>query len=117
MFAPAEGKVAGKEISIFTQMSKTANECIELLKAYKKENASKYGIECIGIFGSFARGEQNENSDLDVYLEADTISLFQMGSLLYDLENLLGVKVDLIHKHKRLRAEFLNTIKRDIIYA
>jgi predicted nucleotidyltransferase len=44
-------------------MLKTANECIELLKTYKKENASKYGIECIGIFGSFARGEQNSNSD------------------------------------------------------
>jgi predicted nucleotidyltransferase len=98
-------------------MSKTASEYIELLKAYKKENANKYGIECIGIFGSFVRGEQNNTSDLDVYFESDTISLFQMGSMLYDLENLLDVKIDLIHKHKRLRTEFLNTIKRDIIYA
>ncbi|MDR0518156.1 MAG: nucleotidyltransferase domain-containing protein [Fibromonadaceae bacterium] len=56
-------------------MPKTANECIELLKAYKEENANKYGIERIGIFGSFARNEQNSNSDLDVYLESDTISL------------------------------------------
>jgi len=98
-------------------MLKTTKECIELLKAYKKENASKYGIECLGIFGSFARGEQNSNSDLDVYLESDTISLFQMGSVLYDLENLLNLKIDLIHKHKRLRNEFLNSIKKDIIYA
>jgi predicted nucleotidyltransferase len=98
-------------------MPKTANECIELLKTYKKENASKYGIECIGIFGSFARGEQNSNSDLDVYFESETISLFQMGSLLCDLENLLGIKIDLILRHKRLRNEFLNAIKRDIIYA
>ena len=107
----------GVENLYITNMSKTANECIELLKAYKKENANKYGIERIGIFGSFARGEQNNASDLDVYFESDSISLFQMGSLLYDLENLLGVKVDLVHKHKRLRTEFLNTIKRDIIYA
>jgi len=71
----------------------------------------------MGIFGSFARGEQDSNSDLDVYIESDTISLFQMGSLLNELENLLGIKIDLIHKHKRLRPEFLNTIKRDIIYA
>jgi predicted nucleotidyltransferase len=98
-------------------MLKTTNECMELLKTYKKENVNKYGIERIGIFGSFARGEQNDASDLDVYFESDIISFFQMGSLLYDLENLLGVKIDLIHKHKRLRAEFLNTIKRDIIYA
>jgi len=98
-------------------MPKTTNECLELLKAYKKENASKYGIECLGIFGSFARGEQNSNSDLDVYLESNTISLFQMGSLLCDLENLFGIKVDLIHKHNRLRNEFLNTIKKDLIYA
>ncbi|MDR3001723.1 MAG: nucleotidyltransferase domain-containing protein [Fibromonadaceae bacterium] len=98
-------------------MQKTTSECIELLKAYKEKNADKYGIECIGIFGSFARGEQNNISDLDVYFESDTISLFQMGSLLCDLENLLGIKIDLVHKHKRLRTEFLNTIKRDIIYA
>jgi len=88
-----------------------------LLKAYKENNTDRYGIKCIGIFGSFARGEQNGGSDLDVYIESDTISLFQMGSLLYDLENLLGIKIDLVHKHKRLKAEFLNTIKRDIIYA
>jgi len=98
-------------------MFKTANECVKLLKAYKKNNADKFGLKRIGIFGSFARGEQNNNSDLDVYIESDTISLFQMGSLLNDLENLLGIKIDLVHKHKRLRAEFLNTIKRDIIYA
>ena len=105
------------KICIFVNMLKTTSEYVELLKAYKKDNANKYGIERIGIFGSFARGEQNNTSDLDVYFESDTISLFQMGSLLCDLENLLGIKIDLVHKHKRLRAEFLNTIKRDIIYA
>jgi len=98
-------------------MFKSTSECIALLKAYKENNADRYGIKCMGIFGSFARGEQNGNSDLDVYIESDTISLFQMGSLLNDLENLLGIKIDLVHKHKRLRTEFLKTIERDLIYA
>ena len=98
-------------------MFKTTNEFLNLLRSYKAKNASKYGIERIGIFGSVARGEQNSNSDLDVYLESDAISLFEMGALLDDLENLFGVKVDLIHKHKRLRQEFLNTIQKDVIYA
>ena len=47
---------------------KTKTEYIRLLRQYMTENASKYGISRMGIFGSVARGENTEQSDIDVYV-------------------------------------------------
>ena len=44
-------------------------EYITILRDYMTKNASKYSITRMGIFGSVARGEQTEDSDVDVYLE------------------------------------------------
>ncbi len=50
------------------KMRSTA-EYITILRDYMTKNASKYSITRMGIFGSVARGEQTEDSDVDVYLE------------------------------------------------
>jgi predicted nucleotidyltransferase len=89
---------------------------IRLLQEFKRNRAAEYGITRMGIFGSVARGEHNENSDVDVYYESDTISLFRMGGLLNDIESLLGVPVDLVRRHKHLRPTLMQRIKKDIIY-
>jgi len=46
----------------------TQNECLHKLRQFKQLYSSEYGIECIGIFGSIARSEQTENSDIDIYI-------------------------------------------------
>mgnify|MGYP000333922549 FL=1 len=45
---------------------KSTSEILELLKLYKQANAHKYGFSRLGIFGSVARGEQTEHSDVDI---------------------------------------------------
>jgi predicted nucleotidyltransferase len=95
---------------------KTTNEYLDILSQYKQKHASEYGIERMGIFGSVARREQTENSDVDILYESDTITLFRMGGLLDDLENLLGTHVDLVQRHKYLHPNFIKRIERDIIY-
>ena len=59
--------------------------------------AEKYGAHDVRIFGSVARGDADENSDLDVLvrLEPDR-SLLDQGGLLMDLRELFGMKVDVI---------------------
>jgi predicted nucleotidyltransferase len=59
--------------------------------------AAKYGASEVRIFGSVARGEANEQSDVDflVNLEPDR-SLFDLGGLLMELQNLLHRKVDVV---------------------
>ncbi len=55
------------------------------------------GAKRASIFGSYARGEQNVNSDLDIIIDApDGMTLFDMSGLLNELEDTLGIKVDLI---------------------
>lgn len=51
---------------------KATSEYITLLRKYMAENASKYGIMRMGIFGSVARDEQTVESDVDVYVELQT---------------------------------------------
>ncbi len=59
--------------------------------------ATRYGASDIRIFGSVARGDATENSDLDLIVRFEPgRSLFDQGGLLMDLRELLGMKVDVI---------------------
>jgi uncharacterized protein len=61
------------------------------------EIARRYGAHDIRIFGSVARGDANEDSDLDLIVRFEPgRSLFDHGGLLMELRDLLGVKVDVI---------------------
>lgn len=51
----------------------------------------------VGIFGSYARGEQNENSDIDILIDFDMkVDLLELIGLEQELSELLGIKVDLV---------------------
>jgi len=57
------------------------------------------GVVEASVFDSFTRGEVHPNSDLDLLVRyKETVSLFDVGGLKYDLEKLLGIKVDLISR-------------------
>lgn len=59
--------------------------------------AAKYGASNVRVFGSVARGTADENSDVDFLVNlAPGRSLFDLGGLLYELQKLLGRKVDVI---------------------
>ncbi|ACK66958.1 DNA polymerase beta domain protein region [Rippkaea orientalis PCC 8801] len=60
--------------------------------------ATKHGAFNVRVFGSVARGEENENSDIDFLIDYDLAktSPWFPGGLLVDLEELLGCKVDVV---------------------
>lgn len=61
------------------------------------ELARKHGVENIRVFGSVARGEQTEDSDIDFLVKMRTgCGLWEMGGLLWKLENLLKTEVQLV---------------------
>ena len=61
------------------------------------EIARNYGTSNVRIFGSVARGDTNESSDLDLIVKFEPgRSLFDQGGLLMDLRELLGIKVDVL---------------------
>ena len=71
-----------------------------LLKERRKEVlliAAKYGARDIRLFGSLARGEADENSDVDLLVQLEPgRSLFDLGGLQFELEALLGCRVDVV---------------------
>ena len=72
----------------------------------------------IGIFGSVARDENTENSDIDIlYQLKDAVGLFNLVRIKDDLEEKLNIKVDLVsekHVHPQLKPHIINDLK--IIY-
>ena len=86
----------------------------ELLESRRTEIlalARRYGAYNVRVFGSVARGEGRLDSDLDFLVEMEPgRSLFDLGGLLYDLRELLGVEVDVVTENglrKRIREQVL----------
>lgn len=70
---------------------------IGILRQYLPEIKEKYSVSYLGVFGSYVRGEQTGESDLDVLVEFDEVpGLLKYIELEYYLSDLLGVKVDLV---------------------
>jgi predicted nucleotidyltransferase len=95
----------------------TGEQYIPILRKFVAEHAAEYGIMRIGIFGSVARGEQTENSDIDIYYEGKSLGLKSLVELPMLLEKYLGAPVDVVRKHDNMRPSFIKRIMRDIIYA
>ena len=95
---------------------KTTEEIINLLKSYKSIAASKYGLTKIGIFGSVARGEQTENSDVDICYEGRVPSFLTLDIIQTDLENLFGAKVDLVRVRDQMNHLLKQRIMKEGIY-
>ena len=66
------------------------------LKAAVSRLARQYGAERVYLFGSFARGDATEASDIDLRIDKGSIRGLQFARLLGDLEDALGRKIDLI---------------------
>lgn len=73
--------------------------------------AQKYGARNVRIFGSVARGEAREDSDIDVLVDLESgRSLLDLGGFLMDLQELLGCRVDVVTAkglRKRIRSRVL----------
>lgn len=99
------------------QCMKTTEEILDLLRQFKSTAGEKYGIEQLALFGSAARGEQREDSDIDICVKPRRpIDYFTLLDIKEDLEKLLRIKVDLLTLHENMRQLFRQNIERDAIY-
>ena len=74
--------------------------------------AARYGAERVFLFGSFARGDMTDSSDVDLRIDKGKIRGTQIAGLLLELEQALGREVDLIPTTS-LDRKFLNAIQKD----
>ena len=94
---------------------KTRSEYLELLKLHMLELKERFGVRSFRIFGSAARNEQSEGSDVDVCVEMAP-DMYLLVALKQFLENLLGCSVDVVRMHRNMNKLLLNQIERDGIY-
>ena len=90
-------------------------EVLEILRTHKPTLADRFGVTELALFGSFARDEATDESDVDILVRYDgpATSRSYFGVQFY-IEDLLGRRVDLV-THKALRSEFRPYVEREAV--
>ena len=97
----------------------TRAEILTFLKENKGLFLSQYGIKKIGLFGSYARGEQTDTSDIDILIDmsSDTENIFDKRIQLRELlMKHFAKNVDICHE-KAIKPIFKDLVFKDAIYA
>jgi len=93
----------------------TLTDIKETLKINKDRLASKYGLSIIAIFGSYGRGQQTAESDVDILVDFKRPIGVEFIDLADELEGLLKIKVDLVSKNG-VRPDYFKQIERELNY-
>ena len=96
-----------------TKSKMSRDDLLELLRSHKEDLKERFGVTEISLFGSFARDEATEDSDIDVIVKFKGSPTFKtyFGAQIY-IEDLLGRKVDLATEEE-IRKEVLPYVTRD----
>ena len=92
------------------------DELLQLLQAHKQTLGERFGVTSLALFGSFARDEASDDSDLDILVTFDgpATSRSYFGVQFY-IEDLTGRTVDLV-TDKALRPELRPSVERDCVH-
>ena len=93
----------------------TREDILQCLKNNKERFAEQYGVTKIGLFGSFARNEATEESDVDVCVEMPP-HFFSVAAVREELESLFRRSVHVVRLREELRELFKEHLKRDTVY-
>ncbi|MHC1774001.1 MAG: nucleotidyltransferase family protein [Lentimicrobium sp.] len=94
---------------------KTLQDIEHTLRMHKQHLFSDYPIKSLAIFGSYARKEQNEESDLDLLVEFNDKIGLRFIDLAEEIEKLTGIKVDLVSR-KGVKDKYYQRIQSDLTY-
>ena len=75
----------------------------------------KYGLSILAVFGSYGRGQENQNSDVDILVDFKKPIGVEFIDLAEELENILKLKVDLVSKNG-LKPQYFEVIEKDLNY-
>ncbi|PHS36230.1 MAG: nucleotidyltransferase [Sulfurovum sp.] len=93
------------------------NQILSSLKTYKDKHIKEYGIEEIGIFGSYARNEEKADSDIDVFVKLKHSNLFLLSRIRIELEELFGVHTDIVQLRDKMNTYLKKHIEEEAISA
>jgi predicted nucleotidyltransferase len=97
-------------------MSMTRKEILQTLSEFEQNRRDEFGIVRIGVFGSTARGQIGDQSDVDVVVELAEPDLLALVGIKQELEDLLNRPVDIIRHREKMSAFLKERIEREAIY-
>ena len=89
---------------------------LDKLRIYKKANKQKYGILSLGVFGSFAKNQATESSDVDIVVRIETPDPFILVHIKEDLEEQLRMPVDIVRFREKMNPFLRNRIEQEALY-
>jgi uncharacterized protein len=89
---------------------------LDVLRNYKSELEERYGVTSLGLFGSVAREQATEASDVDVVITMRSPNLFTLVHVKETLEDALHEHVDIVHYRDSMNGFLKSRIDRDAIY-
>lgn len=94
----------------------TQEQILSLLKNKKPELEKRYAISELGLFGSYARGDNNENSDIDILVDfSGRIDGFDYIRLAHELEDMFKQKIDMISR-RGIKLQYLPYVEKNLIH-
>jgi hypothetical protein len=97
-------------------MKQTTGQLIEFLKEHKDDFETQFSVKKLGVFGSYAREEAHEGSDIDIVVELGKPDLFSLIGVKQALEDAFDTKVDVIRLRKNMNEVLRKRIEKDVIY-
>ncbi len=94
----------------------TLQHILHTLRNNLPELQRKYPVGKIAVFGSYARGDANEMSDVDIAVEITGPMGLNFVAMADEIEDLLGVKTDVVPL-RSIKPQYLQFVEKDIIYA
>ena len=94
---------------------KTGDEILELLAQAMPELRRKFKVSRLALFGSYARGEQRSDSDVDILVDVDPSIGLEFVSMADKIEGLIGVPVQVVSR-RAVKPRMLKHIEKDLIY-
>ncbi len=93
----------------------TKNDILKYLKKQREEFRDRYNIEEIGLFGSYARDEATEQSDIDIFIKAEP-TLHNIIGVKQKIEEDLNKKIDLVRVREKMNKYLKNRILKEGVY-
>jgi len=94
----------------------TEQEILDILRAEKSYLREQFGLLSVGLFGSFAKGTQGSESDVDLLVELEEPRFDFLVGIQLHLEEKIGKHVELIRKRPGLSERFLRRVEESIHY-
>ena len=88
---------------------------LQILRVHQAELQKKYPIGRLGVFGSYARGEATEQSDIDIAVEITGPMGLNFVAMANEIETLLGKKTDVVPL-RSIKPQYQQFVQKDLVY-